>query len=217
MKNFKKTIALLVIYVITMIMLPIGNLKANATKKVPQYLTINDMYITSISQYQNKALVTYERDGNFILSLFTNGTEKIIKEFEQPSFGYQSLSIIDGNDKTYVNHSIYDFHSPENTYYSFDFNTQALTEITADEIPTISTSSNPNISHDTISDNSIKNEIIEKINNKYNTDYTLYSEENKTGNTHVYITQITVNNGKPMYEYSAYASYGNVSEQYFGL
>ena len=89
MKNFKKTIALLVIYVITMIMLPIGNLKANATKKVPQYLTINDMYITSISQYQNKALVTYERDGNFILSLFTNGTEKIIKEFEQPSFGYQ--------------------------------------------------------------------------------------------------------------------------------
>ena len=62
MKIFKKAIAILVVYIMATMMLPIGNLKSYATESIPQYLTINDIYIRSISQYQNKASVLKSKE-----------------------------------------------------------------------------------------------------------------------------------------------------------
>lgn len=210
MKNFKKTVALLVMYVMTVLMLPIGNFKAYATENVPQYLTINDMYVESISQYKNKALVTYEKDGSSILSLFTNGTEKVIKEFKNSNEYNQYVSIIDGNGKAYVIETQNNFESAKSTYYSFDFDNETLTETNENDVVYPSNNNYPNYKYDRIEDETTKNLIIEKINSKFNTNHTL-------NNTQVYINKIVVDNGKPMYEYSAYAYYDNISEEYFGL
>lgn len=216
MRNFKKSVALLVMYTMTILMLPIGNFKAYATKNVPQYLTINDMYVRSISQYQNKALVTYEKGEEFILSLFTNGTEKIIKEFKENSSVSQHVSIISGSDKAYIVQVEYDYDSSKNTYYSFDFATEALVEIDESEVVYPPVDNNPDYSYDMIKDETTKNLVVEKINSKFKTDYTLKSESNPNGNIEVNIHKI-VGDGKPMYEYTAYARYDNISEEYFGL
>ena len=216
MNNFKRIVALVVMYIMTILMLPLGDINVSATENIPQYLDINDIYINSLSQYKNKALVTYEKDENQILSLFTNGNEKIIKEFKTKELHNQYFTIKNNEDTAYITQRLFNYmnFTEEYYYYSFNFNTETLIEITSNEIPSIVDN---NISYSEVNDNTIKNTVVEKINNKFGTNYTLYSEETPDGNTDVYLTKVTINNGEPLYVYTAYAIYGYTAEQYLGL
>ena len=57
------------------------------------------MYLRGVSQYKNKALVNYEKENKSIVSLFVNGKETIIKEFEVPQDGWGYVEIVNGKEK----------------------------------------------------------------------------------------------------------------------
>ena len=97
-------------------------------------------------------------------------------------------------------------YDAEYYYYSFDFNTEALVEIDEPEI-----NNYPNYTIIDIEDEAEKNSVVEKINSKFKTNYSLSSELNSDGNINVILSKIEVN-GKTMYNY--FASTGDIKKRH---
>jgi LPXTG-motif cell wall-anchored protein len=188
MSKIKKGISMVMAYLMIISLLPVGlfTIAAKAEENVPKYLNYNELYYTSVAQYKDETLVTYadtRKDPNYDLnynyfkqlSLFKNGQETKVTEI---SYGgiYRLLK----DTALITSYKDGDFN-----WNKYDFATGELSEYTLKEtIP-----------------NEEKEDIVNKVNKKYNTNYYVGSAEfyvyeefttiyDKDGNKYTGITYI---------------------------
>lgn len=144
MKKMKKTIAMLMVYLMAVTLLPIGGFTtiANAEENIPKYSKTTDLYFTNVFQYKDKSLVSYTTKKNeygYIshmhadtISLFDNGQEKYIEKetFTGPVYFNGANNFV--TYERYGINSNYDFN--ENHYKQYNFDTDKVTKFDDSEI-----------------------------------------------------------------------------------
>lgn len=168
MKKFKKALAILVAYLMIVSVVPVKSLASNvnAVESIPKYLDYNDMYVSGVALYKDKALLAYgDLDSKIAnkVSVFSKGKEdKVIKDYSNGE-GYFFVGP-DGKseNKGYFEDSI------DYKRYIYDFNTGEIVEKKYDgsEIEI-----NQNI------DMNEAKKAIEIINSKYGTKYDINNKD----------------------------------------
>ena len=165
MYKLKKGIAMVMAYFMLISILPVGVFTsiANAEENVPKYLNYNDLYFNSVAQYGDKTLVAYTTDGNLNysnlnysnyydkiaqLSVFENGNENKIAQYES-AYEFRAA----GSSVNFIANENLNYQALN---YKFDFLTRKVDQ---------------GFPLETALSAELKNDIICKINAKYNTNY----------------------------------------------
>ena len=63
MGKMKRIVAACVVYIMTIMLLPVNTMIAYANQgEVPKFLEISDLYVNSIAQFGNKSLISYQSE-----------------------------------------------------------------------------------------------------------------------------------------------------------
>lgn len=149
MKKIIRNISVLLVYLFVVTLLPTGifTQSAKAEEDIPKHLEYSDIYVGSVVQYKDKALIAYIDGNERGLSLFEKGKETK-KIYEKGIY----RSYVENSSNNTANLSIYSDEKVEGKNYSFLTN-----EIKDIDIDTGSF----------IEDEVEKKDIMDKFNNKY--------------------------------------------------
>ncbi len=171
MKKIIRNVSLLLVYLFVVTLLPTGifTQSAKAEEDVPKHLEYSDIYVGSVVQYKDKALIAYIDGSEMGLSLFEKGkeTKKIYDK------GNNGIYVSNSSNNT-ANFNIYNNEKRE--YKSFSFLTNEIKDTDMQF-------------NGRVEDEEEKEAIIDKFNNKYSLslDSTIiYIYKNKENGVEIY-------------------------------
>jgi LPXTG-motif cell wall-anchored protein len=143
----------------------------------------NDLYLRTAAQYGDKALVTYgikteDNKSAIRISLFDKGQEKVIKELVAKD-GETAWSIEEKSEEGKAAFSVYNV-AENRVKFEYDFKTNELKEVNSEIIDHKGYSE----SRSEIYDKNVEQNLLNKINEKYNTNYTL-AKDYTDGGAHI--------------------------------
>lgn len=149
MKKIIRNVSLLLVYLFVVTLLPTGifTQSAKAEEDVPKHLKYTDIYVSSVAQYKDKALVAYYGGNEMGLSLFEKGTETK-KIYDK---GNNGIYVSNSSNNT-ANFNIY--NNVKREYKSFSFLTNEIKDTDMQF-------------NGRVEDEEEKEAIIDKFNNKY--------------------------------------------------
>lgn len=185
MKKFKTLVASIITYIMVTTLIPTNLIGVVAKAAENQNVNIieNDLYLRTAAQYGDKALVTYgikteDNKSAIRISLFDKGQEKVIKELVATE-GKTAWSIEEKSEEGKAAFSVYNV-AENRVKFEYDFKTNELKEVNSEIIDHKGYSE----SRSEIYDKNVEQNLLNKINEKYNTNYTL-AKDYTDGGAHI--------------------------------